>query len=71
MSHLLHVSTDVCFPGFRKERRPGSEVLLKLGVRVFFAAVAAAGGASPRLFEGGSFVGAVGVVFHDDNEYKP
>lgn len=60
------MSVDISFPGFREERCPGGEVLLKLGVGVFLAAVAAAGGAAPGHLEGGGFVRAASLVCHDD-----
>lgn len=64
-SHLLLVSFGFSFPGFGKERRPGGEELLELGVRVLLAAVAAAGGASPGHFERRRFAGLVaGLLFH-------
>lgn len=65
-SHLLHVSINVSFPGFGEERCPGGEILLKLGVGVLLAAVAAAGGAAPGHLEGGSLVRAASLVCHAD-----
>ena len=63
-SHLLNI--HVSFPAFGEERCPGGEVLLKLGVRVFLTAVAAAGGAAPGHLEGGSFVRASRLACHAD-----
>lgn len=69
-SHLLNVNINVCFPCFGEERCPGGEVLLKLGVGVLLAAVAAAGGAAPGHLERGSFVRAASLVCHADYRYN-
>lgn len=64
LSHLLGLY--IGFPIFGEERCPRGEVLLKLGVRVRVAAVAAAGGAAPGHLEGGSFVRAASRACHDN-----
>lgn len=69
-SHLLQASIGLSFPGFREERCPGGEVLLKLGVGVLFAAVAAAGGAAPGHLERRSFVWAASLVCHYDYSWN-
>lgn len=64
LSHLFNIY--VRFPCFGEERRPGGEVLLKLGLGVLLTAVAAAGGAAPGHLEGRSFFRAASGVSHPD-----